>query len=172
LPLPYPLTCGTQGLGHLQSRSGGARLLPCLARRRYPWPAARAKVSPLVRVASPPDLDLVGHASPPPRLHQLAQAVAPLPHLPSPRVSGVGGGSEDEAAVDGAGVGSTRVALGAGGGAVAERTGRCGRADGGTVAERRMGWRRGCGEEDGAVHGRAVAELALISLLLPARAAG
>jgi hypothetical protein len=89
-------------------------------------------------------------------------------------VSGVGGGSENEAAVDGAGVGSTRVAPGAGGGTVAERrTGRCGRAGGDMVAERRMGWRRGCGEEeDGAVHGRAVVKLALISLLLPARAAG
>jgi hypothetical protein len=63
---------------------------------------------------------------------------------------------------------------GPGGGTVAERrTGRCGRAGGDMVAERRMGWRRGCGEEeDGAVHGRAVVKLALISLLLPARAAG
>jgi hypothetical protein len=55
---------------------------------------------------------------------------------------------------------------------VAERRTGSVHGGGGTVAERRMGRRRGCGEEDGAVHGRAVAELAPISLLLRARAAG
>jgi hypothetical protein len=73
--------------------------------------------------------------------------------------------------VDGACVGSARAVPRAVGGG--EEDGQCGRAGGGTVAERRMGRRRGCGEEeDGAVHGRAVAELAPISLLLRARAAG
>jgi hypothetical protein len=67
-------------------------------------------------------------------------------------------------------MGSARAAPGADGGR--EEDGRCGRADSGTVAERRMGRRHSCGEEeDGAVHGRAVAELAPISLLLSARAA-
>jgi hypothetical protein len=95
----------------------------------------------------------------------------PLPCLPSPRVSGISGRSEDEAVVDGACVGSVRAVPGAVGGG--EEDGRCGRAGGGTVAERRMGRRRDCGEEeDGAVHGRIAAELASISLLLRARAAG